>query len=77
MAAGIIYCSEGNPASFNPQLVTSGTTVDATAAQLYDRLIDYDAEQQKFVPALAKRWETLDNGTRYRFHLREGVKFHT
>lgn len=77
LANGIIYCSEGNPASFNPQLVTSGTTVDATAAQLYDRLIDYDAEQQKFVPALAKRWETLDNGTRYRFHLREGVKFHT
>ncbi len=77
LADGIIYCSEGNPASFNPQLVTSGTTVDATAAQLYDRLIDYDAEQQKFVPALAKRWETLDNGTRYRFHLREGVKFHT
>lgn len=77
LANGIIYCSEGNPDTFNPQLVTSGTTVDATAAQLYDRLIDYDAKQQKFVPALAKRWETLDNGTRYRFHLREGVEFHT
>lgn len=76
LANGIIYCSEGNPDTFNPQLVTSGTTVDATAAQLYDRLIDYDAKQQKFVPALAKRWETLDNGTRYRFHLREGVQFH-
>ncbi|RUO72871.1 ABC transporter substrate-binding protein [Idiomarina ramblicola] len=76
LANGIIYCSEGNPDTFNPQLVTSGTTVDATAAQLYDRLIDYDANQQKFVPALAKRWETLDNGTRYRFHLREGVQFH-
>ncbi|KPD22751.1 ABC transporter substrate-binding protein [Idiomarina abyssalis] len=76
LADGIIYCSEGNPDTFNPQLITSGTTVDATAAQLYDRLIDYDAKQQKFVPALAKRWETLDNGTRYRFYLREGVQFH-
>lgn len=77
LSEGIIYCSEGNPDTFNPQLVTSGTTVDATAAQLYDRLIDYDAEKQTFVPALAKRWEPLDNGTRYRFYLREGVKFHS
>lgn len=76
LANGIIYCSEGNPATFNPQLVTSGTTVDATAAQLYDRLIDYDAEQKKFVPALAQRWETLDKGTRYRFYLRDNVQFH-
>lgn len=73
---GLVYCSEGNPEGFNPQLVTSGTTVDATAAQLYDRLIDYDASSQQFVPALATRWQTLDEGTRYRFHLREDVSFH-
>lgn len=77
LSEGIIYCSEGNPDTFNPQLVTSGTTVDATAAQLYDRLIDYDAEKQAFVPALAESWEPLDNGTRYRFYLREGVEFHS
>lgn len=74
---GLVYCSEGNPETFNPQLVTSGTTVDATAAQLYDRLIDYNAEQQTFVPALATEWQALDNGTRYRFKLREDVAFHT
>lgn len=73
---GIVYCSEGNPESFNPQLGTSGTTIDASAAQLYDRLIDYDDEQQKFVPALATSWQALDDGTRYRFQLRENVQFH-
>lgn len=73
---GLVYCSEGNPESFNPQLDTSGTTVDATSAQLYNRLIDYDAEQQIFVPGLAHRWETLDQGQRYRFHLRQQVNFH-
>lgn len=73
---GLVYCSEGNPEGFNPQRVTSGTTVDATAAQIYDRLIDYDAERREFVPALATRWETFDNGTRYRFHLRDNVQFH-
>ncbi|MEC7642056.1 MAG: ABC transporter substrate-binding protein, partial [Pseudomonadota bacterium] len=74
---GLIYCSEGNPESFNPQRVTSGTTVDATASQLYDRLIDYDAEQQAFVSALATDWQALDNGQRYRFKLRQGVTFHS
>ena len=27
-------------------------------------------------PRLAQRWEVLDDGLRYRFHLREGVRFH-
>ncbi|MAK71828.1 MAG: ABC transporter substrate-binding protein [Idiomarina sp.] len=74
---GLVYCSEGNPEGFNPQRITSGTTVDATAAQLYDRLIDYDASEQAFVPALATEWQALDDGTRYRFKLRDDVAFHT
>lgn len=74
---GLVYCSEGNPESFNPQLGTSGTTVDATSAQLYDRLLDYDAKLQQFVPALARGWQALDDGTRYRFNLRQGVEFHS
>ncbi len=73
---GLVYCSEGNPESFNPQLGTSGTTVDATSAQLYDRLLDYDGTTQQFVPALATRWEAFDNGQRYRFYLRPNVSFH-
>ena len=28
---GIIYCSNGNPESFNPQLSTSDTTTDASS----------------------------------------------
>lgn len=73
---GLIYCSEGNPESFNPQLGTSGTTVDASASQIYDRLIDYDDETKTFVAALATNWQALDKGTRYRFTLRENVAFH-
>ncbi|MDX1525161.1 MAG: ABC transporter substrate-binding protein [Pseudidiomarina maritima] len=76
LSEGLVYCSEGNPESFNPQLGTSGTTVDATSAQLYDRLIDYDAEQQQFIPALATQWQAFDQGTRYRFKLRQQVAFH-
>lgn len=73
---GVVYCSEGNPESFNPQTVTSGTTIDATSQQIYSRLVDYDAEEGKIVPALAERWSISDDGLEYRFVLRQGVQFH-
>ncbi|MCK8044154.1 ABC transporter substrate-binding protein [Shewanella sp. 1CM18E] len=74
--AGLVYCSEGNPETFNPQLVTSGTTIDATSQQLYDSLIDYDPISGELVPALASSWETSADGLSYRFKLRPGVQFH-
>ncbi|RUO25795.1 ABC transporter substrate-binding protein [Aliidiomarina minuta] len=73
---GLLYCAEGNPESFNPQLVTSGTTLDMTAPHLYNRLIDYDDDEQQFVASLATSWTVSDDGTRYRFKLRDDVSFH-
>lgn len=73
---GLVYCSEGNPETFNPQLVTSGTTIDATSQQLYDSLVDYDPVSGEIVPALATSWETNDDGLSYRFKLRPDVQFH-
>ncbi|QSX31240.1 ABC transporter substrate-binding protein [Shewanella cyperi] len=74
---GLVYCSEGNPESFNPQLVTSGTTIDATSHQLYNRLVDYDDDSGKIVPGLAKAWHVSADGLSYRFELRKGVNFHS
>ncbi|MCL1093203.1 ABC transporter substrate-binding protein [Shewanella kaireitica] len=73
---GLVYCSEGNPESFNPQTVTSGTTIDATSQQLYDTLVDYDPVTSSIVPALATSWYSSDDGLSYRFKLRSGVQFH-
>lgn len=74
--SGLVYCSEGNPESFNPQLVTSGTTVDATSQQLYDGLIDYEAESGKMIPSLATSWSISEDEKVYTFALRTGVQFH-
>ncbi|WP_028768233.1 ABC transporter substrate-binding protein [Shewanella fidelis] len=74
--AGLVYCSEGNPETFNPQLVTSGTTIDATSQQLYDSLIDYDPVSGEFVAALASSWQASADGLSYRFKLRPNVQFH-
>lgn len=73
---GIVYCSEGSPASFNPQLDTSGTTVDASSHQIYDRLIDFDPVTGDIVPALATSWLVSDDGKTYTFQLRQNVPFH-
>lgn len=75
LPSGLVYCSEGNPESFNPQLVTSGTTIDATSHQIYNRLLDYDAKSGQLVPALATAWSMADDGLSYHFHLRNDVRF--
>ncbi|MCL2915814.1 ABC transporter substrate-binding protein [Shewanella corallii] len=74
--AGLVYCSEGNPESFNPQLSTSGTTLDATSNQIYSRLVDYAADKGAIVPALATNWHISEDGLVYNFTLRQGVQFH-
>lgn len=72
----VIYCAEGSPETFNPQLVTSGTTIDATSNQLYDRLIAYKGKENKLIPALAKSWHVTRDGKKVTFYLRQDVAFH-
>ncbi|MFT5674236.1 MAG: cationic peptide transport system substrate-binding protein [Paraglaciecola sp.] len=74
---GIVYCSEGSPASFNPQLDTSGTTVDASSHQIYERLLNFDPLTGEVVSGLATSWRVSDDGLTYTFQLRKKVAFHT
>ncbi len=73
----IIYCSEGSPEGFNPQLVTSGVTIDATSNQLYNRLITFSGENNDISPSLAKSWHVTKDGKKITFYLRKDVTFHT
>ncbi len=74
---GLVYCAEGSPESFNPQLVTSGTTLDAVSQQLYDRLLDIDPLTGDLLPALAVKWQSSADGLSYSLNLRRGVTFHS
>lgn len=73
--SGFVYCVNGVINSFNPQMASSGVTVDTLSPQLYDRLLDVDPYTYRLIPELAQSWEVLDNGATYRFHLRKGVPF--
>lgn len=74
--SGLVYCSEGNPASFNPQIDSSSTTSDASSYQLYDRLLEYDPETGEIVPGLASSWLVSSDGLTYTMQLRRDVAFH-
>jgi oligopeptide transport system substrate-binding protein len=46
------------------------------AAQIFDGLVAYDPDDSSVQPAVAERWDVLDQGARFLFHLRSGVTFH-
>ncbi|MBL8509878.1 MAG: ABC transporter substrate-binding protein, partial [Chitinimonas sp.] len=76
-AAMLKYCSEGSPEGFDPGQFTSGTTMDATAQAIYNRLVQFERGGTKVVPALAESWTISPDGLQYTFKLRRGVKVHT
>jgi len=74
--AAITFCSDNNPSSFNPQLDTSSTTADASAHQVYDRLLEFNPENGQIEPGLASSWLVSQDGLTYTFQLRREVAFH-
>lgn len=74
--SSLIYCSEGSPVSFNPQLTGSGTTSDAISNTLYNVLLSTDHKSGAFIPELATSWQVSDDGLTYIFELRKNVSFH-
>ncbi|MCC7442781.1 MAG: ABC transporter substrate-binding protein [Bdellovibrionales bacterium] len=76
-AAGtFVYCSEGSPSTFNPQIATDGTTFNATRG-VYNRLAEFTYGETTIVPGLAESWKVSADGKTYTFKLRKGVKFHS
>ncbi len=72
-----VYCSEGSPEGFDPGLYTAGTTFDAAAHTVYNRLLEFKKGTTEVEPGLAESWTISDDGLVYTFKLRPGVKFQT
>jgi peptide/nickel transport system substrate-binding protein len=67
------YANQGELKSLDPYTLNESTT-HAHNGQVYEGLVARDKDL-KIIPALAESWETPEP-TRWRFHLRKGVKFH-
>jgi dipeptide transport system substrate-binding protein len=75
-AKTLVYCSEGSPENFNPQINTTGTSFDA-ARPVYNQLVEFDRGTTNVIPGLAEKWDVATDGLAVTFHLRHGVKFHS
>ena len=71
-AQTVRYANQGELKSLDPYTLNESTT-HAHLGQVYEGLIARDKDL-KIIPALAESWETPEP-TRWRFHLRRGVKF--
>jgi dipeptide transport system substrate-binding protein len=75
-AKTLVYCSEGSPENFNPQINTTGTSLDA-ARPMYNQLVEFERGSTNVIPGLAESWTTSDDGKTVTFNLRKGVKVHS
>lgn len=73
-AADITIAYDADPVSMDPHEQLSGATMEMSHL-LFDPLVRW-TKDFKFEPRLAEKWERIDENT-MRFHLRQGVKFHS
>lgn len=73
-AADITVALDADPVSMDPHEQLSGGTLQLSH-MVFDPLVRFTQDFQ-FEPRLATKWERIDQNT-FRFHLRQGVKFHS
>lgn len=70
----LVVCTEASPDYLNAALSTANTSYDVSE-QVYDRLVGMETGGSRLVPGLAESWSVSDDGLRYTFKLRRGVKW--
>ncbi len=68
------FILSGDPKTLNP-VVAQETTSTAVIGDLFSGLTKMDLKEMRVVPDLAQSWEELDEGRRYIFRLRDGLRW--
>ena len=76
-AQNFIYCMEGSPSSFNPQLVTDGVSMNSSAQTVFNRLVEFKYGSTEIEPGLAESWTVSKDKKAFTFKLRKNVAFHS
>lgn len=70
----LVVALESAPIHFDPRIAT-----DQASGRVFELTMNGLVTQDPtgaYLPDLARRWEVLDEGRRWRFHLRDDVRFH-
>ncbi|MFW5694088.1 MAG: ABC transporter substrate-binding protein [Alkalispirochaeta sp.] len=70
----LVFGLSGSPDTLDPH-ATTGTLTFQTMRSVYDTLVEPDRHGE-IVPALARAWESREDGRVWEFELRRGVMFH-
>ena len=71
----LVWDIAAGPQYVDPVMGTSAQAKVTVLQNVYERLVWYDAAGMEPIPWLATGWEVKDNGQRYVFKLRKGIKF--
>lgn len=72
----LIYHLGAEPATLNPVTATDASESTINSGKIYETLLERDNETLKLTPLLAESWEISDDKLKFRFKLREDVKWH-
>ncbi|MEQ1723308.1 MAG: ABC transporter substrate-binding protein, partial [Pseudobdellovibrio sp.] len=76
-AQNFIFCMEGSPSSFNPQLVTDGVSMNSSAQTVFNRLVEFKYGSTEIEGGLAESWTVSKDKKTFTFKLRKNVPFHS
>jgi peptide/nickel transport system substrate-binding protein len=70
-----VYVTIGDPKTFNPTIANESSSTDITSGPTFSGILEYNNGTQEIEPGLAKSWEKSEDGLRWTFHFREGVRW--
>lgn len=75
--ARLVYCTEGSPATFNPQVASDSVSMNASSQTVFNRLVEFKKGTTEIEPGLAESWTISKDKKNYTFKLRKNVSFHS